>query len=413
MHFSGFDLNDKLIKILDDQNIVSPTPIQERAVPVMLKGGDVVGIAQTGTGKTLAFALPAVERLSQSKAKLNAMLVLTPTRELAVQVHKVIAPLAEGVGLSSVVIYGGVSLERQAQKLSKGRTIIVATPGRLIDHMHRGNLRFKKLQVAVLDEADRMLDMGFFPDVRRIMNKLPRERQTVMFSATFPSEIERLASEFMHDPQKITVGEVFKPVEKVRQWIYPVNPHDKDWLLMKVLDEEKNIDSMLVFCRTKRRTESLARQLRKKKYQVAAIHGDRTQAQREKALSGFRKGKYQVLIATDVAARGLDIDGISHVINFDIPPNADDYIHRVGRTARADSEGDAVTFVAPSEWKELEGIEKRLGINIRRRDWERAPDVISMYTPKVEKPETVKRVKGRPVLRGSSARPPAGRRRRR
>ncbi|GAB4321506.1 MAG: hypothetical protein Kow0059_16150 [Candidatus Sumerlaeia bacterium] len=435
MSFHNLNLDERLISILDAQQIVEPTPIQREAIPAVLEGRDIIGLAQTGTGKTLAFALPLLTRLARPAAAApesaaepagvpkgkarrpsiprEAVLVLTPTRELAVQVHSVFEPLAAAVGMTSLVIYGGVSLEHQAEKLRKGRTVIVATPGRLLDHLHRGNVRFSRLRAVVLDEADRMLDMGFLPDIRRILQKIPRKRQTLMFSATFPGEIAHLAGEFMHEPQTISVGAVFKPVERVRQTIYPVNPHDKERLLCHVLETER-IESALVFCRTRRRTEQLARALRHRRMPAVQIHGERTQKERERALAAFREGRAKILVATDVAARGLDIEGISHVINFDIPPTADDYIHRIGRTARADAEGDAITFVTPAEWKELETIEAHLGRNIPRRSWERAPEVLSLFSPRreQEKSELQKRQVGRPFVRSTAQRFGSGRRRR-
>lgn len=380
MTFDDFDLDPRCAKALRSMGIHTPTPIQEQAIPVALKGGDVVGVAQTGTGKTLGFVLPSLTRLAKRDSRRNRMLVLVPTRELCLQVHDVVKEVGSRMDVSSTTIYGGVSIARQAEALKKGKDVIVATPGRLLDHMGRGNLRFDDLEILVLDEADRMLDMGFLPDIMRILERLPDDRQTMMFSATFPDQIARLADRMMHEPERVEVGRVAKPVEKVRQVLYPVRQPDKTRLLLYILDEEKP-DSALIFLRTKAGTEGLANVLKKKGYKIAQLHGDRSQGQRQHALEGFRKGKYDLLVATDVAARGLDIEDVTHVINYDIPLNPDDYIHRIGRTARAEKEGDAITFVTPGEWQPLGAIEKTLGANIPREEWEDAPRVISTFKP--------------------------------
>jgi ATP-dependent RNA helicase RhlE len=380
MTFDEFGLDARLLRVLHEKNIVAPTPIQAQAIPVALTGRDLVGVAQTGTGKTLAFSLPSLTRLAAMRPTRTMMLVLAPTRELCVQVQRVIETLAKPLHMRSVAIYGGVSLTQQADDLRKGREIIVATPGRLLDHAAREHLQFNNISVLVLDEADRMLDMGFMPDIRRIVRKLPKERQTLMFSATFPDEIARLASEMLRDPERVSVGAVARPVETVRQVLYPVMPEDKNRLLTQLLRAE-DITSAVVFLRTKQRTDRVYHLLRKNGLKVAVIHGDRSQRQREQALEGFRTGRYSVLVATDVAARGLDIEGITHVINYDIPPTPEDYIHRIGRTARAQAEGDAVTFVCPAEHLQLEAIERALGRNLPRQAWEGAPPVLSLFAP--------------------------------
>ena len=379
MTFDDFGLDPRCLRVLHQQEIVTPTPVQEQAIPIALTGRDLIGVAQTGTGKTLAFALPSLTRLASQHVTRNNMLVLTPTRELAVQVERVVDRLAKTVQMRSAAIYGGVGMEKQTQDLRKGREIIVATPGRLLDHLGRGNLNFQQLSILILDEADRMLDMGFLPDIRRILRQVPRERQTMMFSATFPDEIARLTSEMMNNPERISIGAVLRPVDSVRQLIYPVRPEDKTRLLLKILDEQK-ITSAVIFMRTKDRTERVGHMLHKRGFKAAAIHGDRSQSQREQALDGFRKGKYAILAATDVAARGLDIEGITHVINYDVPPTAEDYIHRIGRTARAHAEGDAITFICPSDHTALETIERALGRNLPRAEWDSAPPVLSLYT---------------------------------
>ena len=392
MSFDDFDLDSRCLDLLDDRGIVTPTPVQEEAIPLVLDGRDVVGIAQTGTGKTLAFVLPALTLLAQGKPKRNSMLVLVPTRELCVQVHEVFEYVGAALGVTSTTIYGGVSLERQASDLHKGRHVIVATPGRLLDHMGRRNIRFGDLCILVLDEADRMLDMGFLPDILRILEKLPVDRQTLMFSATFPDSIARLANRMLRDPERVSVGAIEKPVDSVRQTLYPVRQEHKTRLLLRLLEEEEP-GSTLIFFRTKIRTETLAHVLKKKGFNVAQLHGDRSQSQRQQALDGFRKGKYDVLAATDVAARGLDIEGVTHVFNYDIPLNPEDYIHRIGRTARAKAEGDAITFVTPAEFQALGGIEKALGHHIPRGKSDDAPRVLSVFQPQKSRRGTSRRRK--------------------
>jgi ATP-dependent RNA helicase RhlE len=380
MSFSDYELDPRLLRNLEKQEITDPTPVQDQTLPVALTGRDLVAIAQTGTGKTLAFALPSLTRLAQGPMGRNKMLILVPTRELAVQVNGVIEHLGRSLGIRSTAIYGGVSLERQADQLRRGSAVLVATPGRLLDHMGRGTVKFGDLSILVLDEADRMLDMGFMPDLKRILAKLPKERQTLMTSATFPDEIEYLSREMLNNPERITVGAIAKPVDKVRQLLYPVHHGEKLSLLMEILQEkDSEISSALVFLRTKHRTDRLAHTLKKAGFPAATIHGDCSQRQRELALKGFRSGKYKILVATDVAARGIDVDGISHVFNYDIPVNADDYVHRIGRTARAQAEGDAITFVSPDEHMALYGIEKSLGRNLPRADRAGAPPVLSLF----------------------------------
>ncbi|MDK1022242.1 MAG: DEAD/DEAH box helicase [Candidatus Hydrogenedentes bacterium] len=390
MSFDHFDLDPRCLDLLEAQNIVTPTPVQEQAIPLVMEGRDAVAIAQTGTGKTLAFVLPGLTLLARGKLKHNSMLVLVPTRELCVQVHEVVRDVASTMGIRSTSIYGGVSLERQTRDLRKGCHVLVATPGRLLDHMSRRNVRFDHLQILVLDEADRMLDMGFLPDILRILQKLPEDRQTLMFSATFPDAISRLSKRMLRDPERVSAGEIEKPVAAVRQLLYPVRQEHKSRLLLELLEKE-DPGPALIFLRTKIRTETLAHVLKKKGHNVAQLHGDRSQAQRQQALDGFRKGKYDILVATDVAARGLDIEGITHVFNYDIPPNPEDYIHRIGRTARAEAEGDAITFVTPAEFQALGAIEKALGHNIPRDEWDDAPRVLSIYRPIKPKRGTARR----------------------
>lgn len=378
MTFADFDLEPRCLRVLQTMGIETPTPIQEQAIPPALEGKDLIATAQTGTGKTLGFTLPALTRLTGGTSRRCRMLVLVPTRELAVQVHSVVREVGRALHLKSALLYGGVGFQAQNEALRAGSDVIVATPGRLLDHMGRGAVRFNHLEILVLDEADRMLDMGFLPDIRRIVRQLPRDRQTMMFSATFPDELQRIAAEITCNPLRISVGLVRKPVQTVRQLLYPVRQEDKSRLLIDLLRQD-SVGSAIVFLRTKTRTHRLGLALRKAGLKAAVIHGDLSQRQRQQALDGFREGKFRILVATDVAARGLDIEEVSHVINYDIPPNADDYIHRIGRTARAEREGDAITFVCPNEHAELENIERALGTNLPRHAYEGAPPVLSTW----------------------------------
>lgn len=383
MSFDQLGIHPRCLSVLQRQGITEPTPVQAEAIPVALEGRDLVAIAQTGTGKTLAFGLPSLTQLAGCKPGRTRMLVLTPTRELAHQVEKVIAPLGKALGLRTACIYGGVGFENQTRALRSGSAIIVATPGRLIDHMNRGNVRFNDLSILALDEADRMLDMGFMPDIRRIVGALPKQRQTLMFSATFPKEIERFAREMQHNPARIEIGRIACPADAVRQGVYTVHQTEKVELLSKIL-REKEVRSALVFLRTKHRTDRVAKALKSSGFKVQAIHGGRTQGQRQQAIEGFRQGRYQILVATDVAARGLDVQGITHVFNFDIPNSSDDYIHRIGRTARASADGDAITFVSPEDHRALTNIERALGQSLPREEWEGAVPVYSGFRPEGE-----------------------------
>jgi len=380
MTFEDFDLDPRCHHVLSTAGITTPTPIQEQAIRPALAGKDLIATAQTGTGKTLGFVLPCLSRLAQGPAHHNRMLVLTPTRELCVQVESVVRDFAKALRLRSALIYGGVGMRQQFAQLRRGCDIIVATPGRLLDHMGRGTLAFPVLEMLVLDEADRMLDMGFLPDIRRIVGKLPKDRQTMMFSATFPDELHRLAGDMLREPERVAVGLVAKPVETVRQVLYPVRQEEKSRILLALL-KEAELESAIIFLRTKERTDRLGKMLQKAGFKVAIFHGDLSQKHREQALNGFRSGKYNLLVATDVAARGLDVEGISHVINYDIPPTADDYIHRIGRTARAHREGDAITFVCPAEHAPLAVIERTLGYNLPRKEYPGAPPLLSLFTP--------------------------------
>lgn len=368
MTFESLRIDIRCNEHLRSRGITDPTPIQAEAIPVAMTGQDLVAVAQTGTGKTLAFGLPAMTRLADTPRGTTRMLVLIPTRELAQQVHDVLAPLAKMLGLTIACIYGGVGMEPQAQALRRGTTIVIACPGRLLDHINRGNAKLKDVSLLVLDEADRMLDMGFLPDIRRIIGRIPKERQTMMFSATFPTEIARLADSMMHNPARVEVGPVARPVDSVRQVVFAVEKHAKTELLKHLLRKDE-VETALVFLRTKHATDRLARVLNSAGFAVEAIHGGQSQNQRNRAIEGFRNGRHRVLVATDVAARGLDVKGISHVVNFDIPATPEDYIHRIGRTARAQAVGDAITFVTPEDALALRDIERVLGKQLERNTW--------------------------------------------
>jgi ATP-dependent RNA helicase RhlE len=367
MQFTEFDLSQPLQESIRAMGYEETTPIQAEAIPPGLAQRDVVGCAQTGTGKTLAFVLPALEHLLQQPngSKNPRMLVLEPTRELALQVTDETVKLAARTPLKVVAVYGGASIRAQANKLRHGVDVVVATPGRLMDHMRRGNLRLDGVRILVLDEADRMLDMGFLPDIDYIVARTPRQRQTALFSATMPPEIRALARDLQHDAVTVDVGPV-RPPEAIDQALYPVGKHLKLPLLLAIL-KQLDVDSMLVFTRTKQEADIVTRQLRDNQISVAAIHGDFRQRDRVKALEGFRSGKYRVLVATNIAARGLDIEGISHVINYDVPDEAEMYIHRIGRTARYDAKGCAITLVTPDDEPLIDHIEYLLGREIERK----------------------------------------------
>jgi ATP-dependent RNA helicase RhlE len=341
------------------------TPIQSRAIPDAVSGRDLVATAQTGTGKTAAFLLPILERTLDLPPGRIYALVLTPTRELALQAEKFLQKLGQYTKRLGAAVFGGVGMEPQVRALRGGAEIIIATPGRLLDHMQRGYVDFRSLRILVLDEADRMLDMGFLPDVRRILSQLPRERQTMLFSATMPPEVVQLSREFLRNPRMVHVDPATVAAVGVSHLALPVPGHLKTALLRELLLDE-TMASVLVFTRTKRRADRLARQLTDAKIPATVIHGDRSQTQRIRALEGFRVGHHRVLVATDVAARGIDVEGVSHVVNYDVPHEAGAYVHRVGRTARAQRTGEAYTLVSPEEEPDFAQIESLLGFEVRR-----------------------------------------------
>jgi ATP-dependent RNA helicase RhlE len=364
LSFDQFNLDARLMQGVRSAGYAMPTPIQAAAIPPALAGHDLIGTAQTGTGKTAAFVLPILQRLLKGPRGRARALIVTPTRELAEQINDAIKVLGKGSGIRSATIYGGVPMGPQERALRDGVEILVVCPGRLLDHIEQGNARLDGLEVLVLDEADRMFDMGFLPSVRRILNYVPAKRQTMLFSATFPPEIEQLAAQALRDPKRVAVG-LSKPATTVSHALYPVAQHLKTGLTLELL-KHTDAKSVLIFTRTKHRASRLARQLERAGYRVAALHGDRSQNQRQAALDGFRDGTYQIMVATDIAARGIDVDRISHVINYDIPDTADAYIHRIGRTGRAEREGDAFTLITPDDDATLRMIERAVGKAIPR-----------------------------------------------
>jgi ATP-dependent RNA helicase RhlE len=367
MRFTELDVSKPLQEAISALDYEETTPIQTQAIPPGLQRRDIVGCAQTGTGKTLAFLVPALDRLlrDRTKPKNPRVLILEPTRELVIQVAGETRKLAARTSLRSVSVYGGARMKKQTSKLRRGVDIVIATPGRLMDHMRRKNVTFDDLQILVLDEADRMLDMGFFPDIQQIVRQTPRQRQTMLFSATIPPAISSLARQFQRDPVNIEI-DMAQPPEAIQQALYPVPKHLKIQLLLAIL-EQMEINSMLVFTRTKQDADMVARQLRQARIDVACIHGDFRQRDRISALEGFRSGKHQVLVATNIAARGLDVEGISHVINYNVPEHPEDYVHRIGRTARAEAEGDAITLVTPDDEPLIYRIEHLLDRKIERK----------------------------------------------
>jgi ATP-dependent RNA helicase RhlE len=343
---------------------VEPTPIQLRAIPLILAGHDVIGSAQTGTGKTAAFALPILSQLGPHETH-PRVLVLEPTRELAAQVETAFRDFARFTDLRVAVVFGGVGYGLQREALRNGVDVLVATPGRLLDLMHQGSCKLDSVRYLVLDEADRMLDMGFLPDVKRIVQKCPRERHTSLFSATVPPEIETLIQWAMKHPETIEIGARRTPAETVKHVIYPVSDSQKTDLLLELL-KRVNYDSVIVFCRTKYGADRVAHLLKRNNHAVAVLHSNRTQREREQALRGFRDGRFEVLVATDIAARGLDIADVSHVINYDVPQHPEDYIHRIGRTGRMEAKGDAFTLMVAEDGRHVQSIERFIGQSIVR-----------------------------------------------
>jgi len=389
MNFNQFNLDSRLNAGINHAGYYKPTPIQASAIPLALAGHDLIGTAQTGTGKTAAFVLPILHKLLTSPGKRTRALIITPTRELAEQIHQTIGSLSGGTNIRSIAIYGGVGPAAQIEALHRGVEIVVACPGRLLDHIQNKHAKLGELEVLVLDEADRMLDMGFLPDIKRILRHVPVRRQTMLFSATFPKDIERLAAQTLHRPKRVAIG-LARPAHTVAHTLYPVPHHLKRGLLIKLL-EQTDTNSVLIFTRTKHRAKKLARQIERTGYKVTSLHGNRTQGQRRSALNGFKQGKYQIMVATDIAARGLDIDRISHVINYDMPDTADAYINRIGRTGRAKRTGEAFTLITPDDHELVQKIEKIMKQKLPRKT---LPD-FDYDVPKPEYSHTARKPKPR------------------
>jgi ATP-dependent RNA helicase RhlE len=369
VNFEQFSFDRRIVAGIKAVGYTTPTPIQQQAIPVVLEGRDVMGLAQTGTGKSAAFILPILQRLTKGPLRRVRALIVAPTRELAEQIYQMSLDLGKNTKVRSVSVYGGVSKVSQVSRLRSGVEIVIACPGRLLDIVNDGDIDLSHVEVLVLDEADRMCDMGFLPDIRRILKLLPAQRQTLFFSATMPEDIRKLADNILKDPVTVQIGKI-APAKTVSHALYPVPDSLKKNLLLAMLQQTPT-GRVLIFTRTKYRARNLARDLEKRGYRVAALQGNMSQNQRQKAIDGFRNGKYDILAATDVAARGIDVSEISHVINFDIPDTVDAYTHRIGRTGRAHQSGEAFTFAGQADGQMIRDIEKVLGTRIERR---RLPD---------------------------------------
>jgi ATP-dependent RNA helicase RhlE len=363
--FTNFALHPKLLAAVHKMGYEAPTPIQTQAIPPALEGRDVLGCAMTGSGKTAAFVLPILQRLLDKPRGTTRALILTPTRELAAQVQEQLELLAAGTGIRSAAVFGGMPMPAQTRAFQSGVDVIVATPGRLLDHFSNPYAKLAGLEVLVLDEADRMLDMGFLPDIRKVLRHIPAPKQTLFFSATMPGPIAQLSKELLRNPFTINSERKAAPASGVSQAVYPVNQELKSPLLMAMLEKDQ-VGNVIVFTRTKHRANRLAEYLVKRGVNAERIHGNRSQSQRTEALAGFKSGKYRVLVATDIAARGIDVEALEHVVNFDVPAVPEDYIHRVGRTARAERTGEAFTFVAPDEEGQLRDIERAINKKLDR-----------------------------------------------
>ena len=357
--FYGLGITPRILDILGQLGFKLPTPIQAQAIPVAIEGKDIVGIAQTGTGKTLAFGIPMLQRLTQIKGQ---GLVVLPTRELALQVDEALTRIGRGIKIKTAVLIGGVSMIPQMRAISNNPHIIIATPGRLIDHLNQKNIHLNNTQIVVLDEADRMLDMGFAPQIKQILRLLPKERQTMLFSATMPPEIMKMAVGHMKLPIRVEIAPTGTTVERVTQELFIVSNIQKFALLNKLLESYQG--SVLIFTRTKHGAKKITQQLKSVGVNAAEIHSNRSLGQRREALDGFKSGKYRTLIATDIASRGIDVTGIKLVVNYDLPSTSDDYVHRIGRTARAGASGHAITFAMPGEFREIRAIERLIRKNL-------------------------------------------------
>jgi len=368
MGFEEFNLHPSVMAGIRVAGYSRPTPIQARAISPIMQGRDVIGLAQTGTGKTAAFVLPILERLRRGRHGCLRALIISPTRELAEQTCEVVNSLGNRTGLKGMAVYGGVNMDQQVRGLIKGVDIVAACPGRLLDHLWKGTINLSELEVLVIDEADRMFDMGFLPDIRSVLRCILHGHQTLLFSATMPEDIRRLAREILSNPATVQVDREL-PADTVSHALYPVKQHLKTNLLKEILKRTRT-ESVLVFTRTKHRAERVAQQLAREGYRVASLQGDLAQNRRQAALDGFRSGSVKILVATDIAARGIDVLSISHVINYDMPETTDDYIHRIGRTGRVEQDGDAITLVTGADDEKIAALEKLLGAPLKRRTLE-------------------------------------------
>ncbi len=392
MSFQNLGLSETVLHGAQRMGYSEPTPIQLRAIPVILSGRDLIASAQTGTGKTAAFALPVLCKLDHPEPKIRC-LVLEPTRELAMQVETAFRDYMRFMHTEVTLIHGGVGYGKQKDDLARKVDVVVATPGRLLDHMQQGAVDFSGLQFLILDEVDRMLDMGFLPDVRRIIEQCPKERQTLLFSATVPEEIGRLASWCLNNPEKIEIGAQCTPAETVNHALYPVAVAQKFELLLALL-ARTNFDSVLIFSRTKDGADRISRELKKNNHSVATLHSNRTQTERVEALEGFKAGRYEVMVATDIAARGIDIAGVSHVVNYDVPQHPEDYVHRIGRTGRAQNVGDAFTIMTAEELPHIKDIERFIGQSVPRLKLDNFEYVYTAVFNEVEAAAALKSAKG-------------------
>ncbi len=396
--FSALGLSDALAYAVQQKGYTTPTPIQAQAIPLILAGTDVIGSAQTGTGKTAAFALPIIQRLGTHGAL--RCLILEPTRELALQVEEAFHKYAQFTDLRVTIVYGGVGYGKQTDDLKRGMDILAATPGRLLDHLEQGNCSLEKIDILVLDEVDRMLDMGFLPDVKRIVQKCAKDRQTLFFTATLPPELEQLAGWALRNPATVKIGRTHSAADTIAHCFYPVVAQQK-FELLQLLLQQTDFKSVLIFCRTRMGADRIAARLTQKGHTVGVMHSDRSQRERVEALADFKSGKVEVLVATDIAARGLDIAGVSHVINYDVPENAEDYVHRIGRTGRAQNTGDAFTLVTEDDVRDARSIERFIGATIERKKIEGFPYIYSALFDQKILDEAVPKVSTSRLHRGA------------
>lgn len=396
MSFSNFSLIPEVLRSVKERGYHEATPIQADSIPEIMAGRDLMATAQTGSGKTAAFLLPIIDRLQRERANRLSAIILAPTRELAAQIGRDFELLARHTLLSAAVVVGGESMDRQLKKLRNGAQVLVGCPGRLIDHIERGTVKLGHIKIAVIDEADRLLDMGFLPQLRRIMQRVPQERQTLMFSATMASAVQRIAREFLTDPARVeaNITEISTPPETIRQVVCPVTTDNKGRMLTEILDRP-DVTSAIVFTRTRNCADRVGKLLVRHGVKAIVIHGERTQGQRNAALAGFRSGTYRVLVATDVAARGLDIPDVSHVINYDLPEEAENYVHRIGRTARMGKSGQAMSLVTPDERALLGQIERALRIKLERENVD-GFEALEIVAPKPVKVFSSSRMRMRP-----------------